>query len=300
MKSRLVFLFWMAHLLSVVAPAAELPDKQQALSSEESAIKSQSADYAKAYNNRDAKALARFFAEDVEYTDENGELTEGRKGIEELLQDNFAQNQGATIDIEVDSVMALAPDVIEEKGVTTVTSPSGEQRSSAYSAIHVKKDGQWLIARLFESPVPDPTPAARLSELAWMVGSWKDKGGDSTVETEVNWARGGNFLTRTFKVSQGDEVTLEGWEIIGWDPVQQRIRSWIFDGEGGYGEAFWTRDGNRWLVKQSRVAADGSESSAEQTITYLDQDHFNFESANRTLNGDLQPNLGKIEIDRVK
>jgi hypothetical protein len=48
------------------------------------------------------------------------------------------------------------------------------------------------------------------------------------------------------------------------------------------------------------VSADGSESSAEQTLTYVDPDHCTYESANRTLNGDLQPNIDKIEIDRVK
>jgi len=48
------------------------------------------------------------------------------------------------------------------------------------------------------------------------------------------------------------------------------------------------------LLKETRVSADGSESSAEQTLTYVDQDHCTFESANRTLNGDLQPNIDKI------
>jgi hypothetical protein len=164
----------------------------------------------------------------------------------------------------------------------------------------VKKDGQWPISRLFEFPAAETTPGEQLSQLAWMVGTWKDKGGSSSVETKAEWARGNNFLTRTFKVSQGDDVTLEGWQIIGWDPIEKRIRSWIFDSDGGYGQAFWTRDGNRWLLKETRVSADGSESSAEQTLTYVDQDHCTFESANRTLDGDLQPNIDKIEIDRVQ
>ena len=204
------------------------------------------------------------------------------------------------MDVQVESVRPLAPDVIEEKGTTTVTSSNGEKQSSGYTAIHLKKGDEWLISRLFESPIPDPTAGEQLSDLAWMVGTWKDKGGGSVVETKADWARGNNFLTRTFKVSEGDKVTLEGWQIIGWDPVEKRIRSWIFDSDGGYGQAFWTRDGNRWLLKETRVSADGSESSAEQTLTYIDPDHCTFESANRTLNGDPQPNMSKIEIDRVK
>jgi hypothetical protein len=48
------------------------------------------------------------------------------------------------------------------------------------------------------------------------------------------------------------------------------------------------------------VSADGSESSAEQTITYVDPDHCTYESANRTVDGDPQPNIAKVDIDRLK
>ena len=222
-------------------------------SPEVTAITQQVTEYAKAYDAGDAKALSEFFTEDVEYTDEDGNLTKGRSDIEQLLTDTFAQNKGATIEIKINSVHALGPDVYEEDGISTVTSPDGEQQSSKYSAIHVKKDGKLLISRLFEFPLPDATPADQLSQLAWMIGTWKDKGGSTSVETTAQWARGNNFITRTFKVSEADDVLLEGWQIIGWDPVEQKIRSWIFDSEGGYGQSFWTRDGNRWLIKETRV-----------------------------------------------
>jgi uncharacterized protein (TIGR02246 family) len=298
MKSRPIAIFGISYVLISTALAADTAEKPN--SPETTTITKQAAEYAKAYNAGDAKALAQYFTDDAEYTDENGQLTQGRSDIERLLTDTFAENKGAKLDVQVDSVRPLDSDLFEEKGTTTVTSSGGGQQSSGYTAIHVKKDGQWPISRLFEFPAADPTPGQRLSQLAWMVGTWKDKGGSTSVETKADWARGNNFLTRTFKVSQGDDVLLEGWQIIGWDPIENRIRSWIFDSEGGYGQAFWTRDGNRWLLKETRVSADGSESSAEQTLTYVDQDHCTFESANRTLNGDLQPNIDKIEIDRVK
>jgi uncharacterized protein (TIGR02246 family) len=298
MKRKPIAIIGMTYVLVSAAMAADTAEKPA--SPETTAITNQAAKYEKAYNAGDAKAVAQFFTDDAEYTDEDGQLTQGRSNIEDLLKTTFAQNKGAKLDVQVDSVRPLAPDVIEEKGTTTVTSLKGEKQSSGYTAIHLKKGDEWLISRLFESPIPDPTAGEQLSELAWMVGTWKDKGGGSVVETKADWARGNNFLTRTFKVSQGDKVTLEGWQIIGWDPVEKRIRSWIFDSEGGYGQAFWTRDGNRWLLKETRVSADGSESSAEQTLTYIDPDHCTFEAANRTLNGDPQPNISKIEIDRVK
>ncbi|HXL27435.1 MAG TPA: SgcJ/EcaC family oxidoreductase [Chthoniobacterales bacterium] len=298
MKSRPIAIVAINYVLISTALGADTAEKST--SPETTAIANQAAEYAKAYNAGDAKALARYFTDDAEYTDENGQLTQGRSDIEQLLRDTFADNKGATLDVQVDSVRPLDSDLFEEKGTTTVTSSSGDRQSSSYTALHARKNGEWLISRLFEFPAAEPTPGQQLSQLAWMVGTWKDKGGSTSVETKADWARGNNFLTRTFKVSKGDDVLLEGWQIIGWDPVENRIRSWIFDSEGGYGQAFWTRDGNRWLLKETRVSADGSESSAEQTLTYVDQDHCTFESANRTLNGDLQPNIDKIEIDRVK
>ena len=298
MKRKPIAIVGISYVLVSAALAADTAEKPA--SPETTAITNQAAKYEKAYNAGDAKALARFFTDDVEYTDENGQLTQGRSDIEDLLKTTFAQNKGAKLDVQVDSVRPLAPDVIEEKGTTTVTSSNGDKQSSGYTAIHVKKDDEWLISRLYESPIPDPTAGQQLSELAWMVGTWKDKGGGAVVETKADWARGNNFLTRTFKVSEGDKVTLEGWQVIGWDPIEKRIRSWIFDSDGGYGQAFWTRDGNRWLLKETRVSADGSESSAEQTLTYIDPDRCTFESVNRTLDGDPQPNIDKIEIDRVK
>jgi uncharacterized protein (TIGR02246 family) len=298
MKTKAIGVAAITSALISVALSAEPAAKPS--SPEAAAITNQVADYVKAYNAGDAKGLAQYFAEDAEYTDENGQTTQGRSDIEQLLTDTFSENKGATLDMQVESARPLAADVFQERGDTTVTSPKGEKHSAGYSATYTKKDGKWLIANLIESPVADPTPGDQLSQLAWMVGTWKDRGGDYSVETKADWARGNNFLTRNLKVSQGDDVLLEGWQIIGWDPREKRIRSWIFDSDGGYGQGTWTRDGNRWLVKETRVSADGVESSAEQTITYVDPDHCTYESANRTLNGDPQPNIAKVDIDKVK
>ena len=55
-----------------------------------------------------------------------------------------------------------------------------------------------------------------------MVGTWHEKDGDADIETKVSWAKGGNFLTRNFKVTiQGNE-SLQGWQIIGWDAAERK------------------------------------------------------------------------------
>src|SRR5258707_13999039 len=168
--------------------------------------------------------------------------------------------------MQVSSVRPLGSDVFEEQGASTVTSPDGQKRSAGYSAIYGKKDGKWLISRLIEFPVADPTPGDQLSQLAWMVGTWKDRGGDYSVETKADWARGNNFITRTFKVSQGDDILLEGWQIIGWDPRQKRIRSWIFDSDGGYCHGAWARAAKPWRGEESRGWPVAQETHGGDTI----------------------------------
>src|SRR5258708_4700980 len=227
MKSRPIAIVAINFVLISTALAADTTEKST--SPETTAITNQAAEYAKAYKAGDAKALARYFTDDAEYTDESGQLTQGRSDIEQLLRDTFAEKKGATLDVEVDAVRPLDSDLYEEEGTTTVTSSSGDRQSSSYTAIHVRKNGELLISRLFEFPAAEPTPGQQISQLAWMVGMWKDRGGSTSVETKAEWARGSNFLTRTFKVSQGDGVLSEGWQIIGWDPIENRIRSWIFD-----------------------------------------------------------------------
>jgi uncharacterized protein (TIGR02246 family) len=234
-----------------------------------------------AYAKADVKALADFFADDAEYTSEEGQTFSGRAQIEETLRAGLLARKGGKIAINPETVRVLSPDVVSEKGSTTVTGKNGDSNTSLYTAIHVKKDGKWKISQLVESPMPTVSPREHLEELAWLVGNWEeaDKTNDLTVQSQYLWARGGNFLSRNVTVKRGGNVTLEGWQIVGWDPIEERIRTWTFDGEGGFAEGYYTREGERWLLRETGVAP---------------------ESNNRTLDGDPQPSIGRVEINRVK
>ena len=255
--------------------------------------------YIAAYNKGDAKALANFFAEDAEYIDADGELTKGRAEIEKLLATAFQENPGAKLEIAVDEVTQVTPEVVVSRGVATVTPESGAAEATRFEAIRVKKGDQWQISHLTETEAPAPNAYSQLQALDWLVGTWADKTGDQTVETKIDWAASKNFLTRTFKVQGGDQEETDGWEVIGWDPDRQQIRSWIFDSNGGFGESTWSNDGEHWLIKASNTLPDGGHSTAENVLTRVDDNTFTWESQNRTQNGELQPSIEKIEVQRV-
>jgi uncharacterized protein (TIGR02246 family) len=271
-------------------------------SPERAAIMANDRAYEAAYTKGDVKALADFFAEDAQYTSDEGRTFDGRAAIEGSIQAAFKGNKGAKLAINLDSVRVLSPDVVVEKGSTTVTAKNGETNAAQYAAVYVKKDGKWKISQLIETPLIDASPHDQLSQLAWLVGDWEeaDKSDDLSVRSQYVWARGGNFMTRNVTVKRGGETALEGWQIIGWDPIDNCIRSWTFDDEGGFAEGRWTREGERWLLREKGVAPDGSRTAADNTFTKISDDRFTWESNNRTLNGDPQPGIARTEINRVK
>ncbi len=264
------------------------------------AIEQVAKNYEAAFNRADVEALGAMFTQDIEYTDEGGATIVGREAIKALLRKSFSQNKGAKLATHIETVRALGSDVAVERGSTVTTATDGTRTTSAYTAVHVRKDGKWLIGQLVESPAPAPSPGEMLSELAWLIGTWQEKEGDTTTETKVDWARGGNFMTRTFKVTVADEVTLEGWQIIGWDAARNLIRSWLFDSEGAFTEGTWTPYGQGWLIRQAGTLSDGSRLSSDNTIRREGDDKFIWESTNRTLDGEPQPNLPKITASRLK
>ena len=151
-----------------------------------------------------------------------------------------------------------------------------------------------------DATTTDAEATSPLDELEWMVGQWVDQGEDATITTNCSWTKNRKFLSRSFKVTISEEVTLEGTQVIGWDPMERRIRSWTFDSEGGFGEGRWIRDGNRWLVKTSFVLASGDRASALNVFTYVDQDTFRWQSIGREIAGELQPNIPEVTVVRQK
>jgi hypothetical protein len=107
-------------------------------------------------------------------------------------------------------------------------------------------------------------------------------------------------MTRNVAVKRGDDTTMEGWQIIGWDPVQERIRSWTFDSEGGFSDGYWTRNGERWLLREQGYTPDGDRVTADNQFSRLSDDKAAFESNNRTLNGEPQPGIPQIQMARGK
>ena len=59
--------------------------------------------------------------------------------------------------------------------------------------------------------------------------------------------------------------------MIGYDPVKGRLRSWVFDSEGGFGEGSWRQEGNKWLWSKDQGDRPGWQSIHIGTRHYKDR-----------------------------
>jgi uncharacterized protein (TIGR02246 family) len=256
--------------------------------------------YQEAFDRGDANVLASFYAEDVDYVDQDGMEVKGRGEMEKLFMENFRANPGAKIAITIEKVKQLTPDVQVNRGVATVTPTDGTAESTRYEAVLVRKADRWQISQLTQMAAPAPSASSQLAALKWLIGNWENKDPDQTVESKVEWAGDNNFLVRTLKLRGAEAGETDGWEIVGWDPDRQQIRSWIFDSNGGFGESSWSYDDGHWLIRASNVLSDGSRSTAENVLTKVDDNQFTWESQNRTLDGESQPPpVPKVVVHRA-
>jgi uncharacterized protein (TIGR02246 family) len=262
-----------AVLAPVLAQTQGAAQRSVPASADETAIEKAAHDFAQAYNRHDAKAIAGLFSADAEFVEQDGTTLSGRAAIETALADTFTENPKAAISITIDSIRMLTPQVAIERGATTWF-PDGQTATSRspYTAVHVKRDGRWLIAGGRALPGETLSPYEHLRQLEWLVGDWVDEGAESVVETSCRWAENKSFLLQDFAIKTKGTLTLKGTQRIGWDPTAKQFRSWTFDAQGGFAEAFWTNVGDRWVIRATGVRSDGSMASATRTLTPVAKD----------------------------
>jgi hypothetical protein len=181
------------------------------------------------------------------------------------------------------------------------TPPRSPDHVPSITLTLVKQDGKWLIASAHETIDVIPNPAAHLQDLAWLLGDWegqKSAADGGTLKNSCVWAANHTFLIRKFTSAGKDGHSLAGTEVIGWDPRNDRIRSWVFDSTGGFGENVWHRDGKRWIVQHTGTTADGGHAVTTHVVTPVDDNTLSVQSKGRTVNGQCEPDGPAMTVKR--
>lgn len=266
---------------------------------DERAIRQAIGSFAQAFMKGDAQAIAGLYTDEGEAIDAEGGTIKGRAALEEHYGARLSGSPGDKLETEVEAISFLAPGVARVTGRTQVRPSDGSSPLGArYSAVYVKNDGRWLLAVAREIPDKELTPHDHLIELDWLVGEWVEESEEAVVNTSVAWSDNGNFLVRSFDVRVKGKPALTGTQRIGWDPLTKQLKSWVFDGNGGYGEGLWMRQGDQWVVKATGVRPDGRVATATQVLTYVNKDTLRWKSIDRTLGGEISGDIDEVTMVR--
>ncbi len=267
---------------------------------EEAAIRASVAAYVDAFNQGDAEAVAAHWSPAAVYSNPmTGEEVTGRAAIAAEMVKLFQETRGTKIEVDVNSIRFLSPSVAIEEGTARVLRAGEEPDVTVYSCLHVKAGENWLVDRMLEQPRPVwRSNYQHLKNLEWMIGTWVDQDGGATIETTCQWSQNQNFMTRKFSVSIDGGLDMSGVQLIGWDPVAQHIRSWVFDSDGGFGGSTWKKKGNQWIINSAATLPDGRKASAVKTLTVLDDKTITWQAAGRSLDGEILPNIDPIQLTR--
>jgi len=272
--------------------------KSAAPSAEEQAIRGVVDAFAKAFDKHDAEAIAKLFIPDGKLVTEDGSVIEGRKDIAATFAEMFSANPEAKIEVHVDAIRLLGSELAVEVGQTKMTPASNETPIvDRYTVIHVKRDGKWWMALARDSEGEAPTPHQRLQPLAWLVGEWIDESPEAVVSTSCKWSADKNFLMQDIQVKSAGKTAMTIQQRIGWDPVHNCVRSWVFDSEGGFGESLWTDAGDHWVIKATGVQPGGATGSATNIITRTGPDSYHWQSTHRVIGHQL---VDPIEVRVVR
>jgi uncharacterized protein (TIGR02246 family) len=258
-------------------------------------IRAAAAQMVKSFEGAKPAELAALFSPQGELIDEEGTIYQGQKEITELFTKFFERFPGAKLALEIESIRSIGPNLAIEEGTRYIAAKEKEGEGKAqlrYTAVRTKVDGKWLLASVREfNADPLPTPHERLQDLAWIVGDWVNEGTGGTAKLTWRWSEDQNFLLGDIQITIAGRPAMSSQQRIGWDPLAGKVRSWLFDADGGFAEGQWTEVDDGWVIKSSTVNPDGSTGSATITVTAKDKDHFTMTGTERIVGDFREPDF---------
>jgi uncharacterized protein (TIGR02246 family) len=278
----------MALLGSTVLLNVAKSEDPKAHAADVQAIKKAGAAYTAAFEKGDIEGLLSHWATDADYIDESGKMIQGREAIAAHIRKGHENLKGYKMKLESSGVRFVTPDVALVEGKGTLISPEGDEDVTPFTAVWVKRGGQWLVRSLRDlgdsgeqKPV---THADHLKPLEKFLGDWVSSNKDVQVDLHCDWTLNKSFILMEFKIKKGDKESLTA-QRFGWDPINQQIRSWYFDSTGGYGEATWTEEEDGYVGEAGGVLQYGRVGTATYYIRPGEDGSFVYQARNRTVDG---------------
>jgi uncharacterized protein (TIGR02246 family) len=255
-----------------------------------------------AFEKGDAKAVAGFWTETADYVDLTGRHYKGRPAILKMYEKFFADSKPMKLNIIVQSARMVGTDTAIEEGITEITPAEGGLPSAShFTAVLVKKDGEWYFESVHDSVPQPPSNAEHFEDIEWLLGEWvgEEQKGESARST-YSWAENRNFIVSHFATTLDGMPVVGGTQWIVWDAVDKQIRSYSFYSGGGVGEAVWSREGDGWVIRVTAKSSAGKKLSATNILTKVDADHATWQMTKFSVNGEVMADAKPIKLKRVK
>lgn len=266
----------------------------------EANVRKSAVDLAKAINGRDAEQAASFWAEEgVFFHPLTGETSTGRDEIAHYYKNFFANHPDGEVEIDVDAVEVNSPTQVTERGVFRVKIQNQPAKEIAFEAVLGKEEEKWLLQEVREIDLePSPSHLEHLKDLGWLIGDFVDRDENIEIAFTTKWDRYKNFLIQHFTSQVFGQLELEGEQVIGWDPIDEKVRSWVFDSDGGFGQGDWSYKDNSWHVDMAYTLADGRLASATLIYMKIDDNSYTFSSVSRDVDGEVLPDIDPVKVVR--
>lgn len=271
------------------APNARAKDREE--------IRTLMGSFAKAFADRDAKAMTGYWTSEGEYQNEAGVVIQGQTSLEQGFAAFFAKTPELSAGLQPESLRFLSQDSARDEGIVTIRRGPAEATTRAhYSALLVRENKAWRLASLVESSSDENN----LADLSWLIGEWKSTAGSGAeIRTTYSWAPNKKFIHGAFSIKE-KELSLSGTQIIGIDPATGQLHSWTFEADGGVGEADWERDGDHWVLDVAGTLADGAALMETNVLRRIDDDTFTWQSIDRLLDDEELEELPPVKVNRMK
>ncbi|HEY4832682.1 MAG TPA: SgcJ/EcaC family oxidoreductase [Waddliaceae bacterium] len=266
----------------------------------ESAVREAAKALMEAYNQRQPEKIGALWAEDgVIFHPLTGETSTGREEIIEYYKNRFAKHRNGKVDITVTSVEFDEPNQAALKGLIKIFSSNRPLTQSAFKAQLVSENGKWLFRKITDIVLePAPSHFNNLQNVDWLVGEWVDQDENIEITFNCKWDKYKNFLIQNFTSKVLGQDQIEGQQIIGWDPIKEKIRSWVFDSDGGFGEGYWHNKDKSWFSHMIYTLPDGRKASAILIYTKIDDHSYAFTSVERDIEGEILPDIDPVVVQK--
>jgi uncharacterized protein (TIGR02246 family) len=264
-------------------------------SGDQAAILRRTQEFLRVVSRGEARDLAAFWTDRGEYVRGDDLTIRGRENIEKAYAATLKQREPAEFELQSESVRFLADETALHEGTFLVKRPHAAERArSRFVILYVRVNSQWHIGLLREWP-----EGPSLQELAWLVGTWTSASEGADVRAAFEWTENRKFLRGNFTMKQEDRA-VSGFQVIALDPATGSIKAWTFGGDGDLGEAVWSRTEKGWSVKTTGVTSEGDPVTTTTLITPIDEDSFTWQSVERTVDGEKQPDVGPVKVVRAR